>query len=162
MPRLNPLAKGMISTTCSFTAIEGSSASKKCTATAYFQPVDSADFEKDKEAFRKKAEEHGIILREGKNNEYHEPASIRGKGFSYLKECIEKVFPDCPVVPYPLPSGGTDARHLTAVSPAAFRFAPLKITGKQLSLVHQPDENLDVSCLKDAVSFYKYFIRNYK
>lgn len=162
MPKLNPLAKGLISTTCSFTKIEGSSISKKCTATAYFQPVDSADFEKDKASFRKLAEEHGIILTEGKNNEYHEPASITGKGFSYVKKCIEEIFPDCPVVPYPLPSGGTDARHLTAVSPAAFRFAPLKITGRQLSLVHQPNENLDVSCIEEAVRFYKHFIKNYK
>ncbi len=162
MPKLNPLAKGLISTTCSFTKIEGSSISKKCTATAYFQPVDSSDFEKDKEAFKRLAEEHGILVEEGKNNEYHQPASITGKGFSYVKRCIEEIFPDCPVVPYPLPSGGTDARHLTAVCPAAFRFAPLKITGKQLSLVHQSDENLDASCLTEAVTFYKHFIKNYK
>lgn len=162
MPKLNPLAKGLISTSCSFTEISGSSASKKCTATAYFQPVDSADFEKDKAAFRKKAEEHGIVLTEGENNEYHESACITGKGFAYTKKCIEEIFPDCPVVPYPLPSGGTDARHLTAVSPAPLRFAPLKITNKQMSLVHQPDENLDVSCIPEAVRFYKHFIKNYK
>lgn len=162
MPKLNPLAKGLISTTCSFTEISGSSASKKCTATAYFQPVDSADFEKDKASFRKLAEEHGIILTEGERNEYHEPASITGKGFSYVKKCIEEIFPDCPVVPYPLPSGGTDARHLSAVCPAPLRFAPLKITNKQMSLVHQPDENLDVSCIEEAVRFYKHFIKNYK
>ncbi|MBO5396050.1 MAG: M20/M25/M40 family metallo-hydrolase [Clostridia bacterium] len=162
MPKLNPLAKGLISTTCSFTKIEGSSASKKCTATAYFQPVDAEDFQKDKEAFREKAREHGIILREGELDEYHDSADITGKGFSYLKKCIEEVFPDCPVVPYPLPSGGTDARHLRAVCPAPFRFAPLKITNKQLGLVHQPDENLDSSCLTEAVGFYKHFIKNYK
>lgn len=162
MPKLNPLAKGLISTTCSFTEISGSSASKRCTATAYFQPVDSADFQKDMEAFRKLAEEHVILLKEGENNEYHEPADITGKGFAYVKKCIEEIFPDCPVVPYPLPSGGTDARHLTEVCPVALRFAPLKITGKQLSLVHQPDENLDVSCIEEAVKFYKHFIKNYQ
>ncbi len=162
MPSLNPQAKGLISTTCSFTKIEGSSISKKCTATAYLQPVNGEDMIKDIEAFRALAGEYGISVAEADTNEYHEPADIDTKGFRYTKKCIEEIFPDCPVVPYPLPSGGTDARHLRDVCPCNLRFTPLIISNKQLALVHQPDENLDADCLPAAVRFYKHFISNYK
>lgn len=162
MPRLNPQAGGLIGTTCTFTKIEGSSISKKCTATAYLQPVSGEDLAKDVEAFKSLAREYGITVEEAEGNEYHEPADIRTKGFEYTKKCIEEIFPGCPVVPYPLPTGGTDARHLRAVTPCNLRFTPLIISNKQLGLVHMADENLDAKCLPDAVRFYKHFIKNYK
>lgn len=160
MPKLNPQAEGLLGTTCTFTKIEGSSADKKCTATAYFTPVSSEDFKADIEKFTLLAKEYGITVEAGSTSEYHEPADISTPGFSYTKECIEAVFPDCPVVPFILPSGGTDVRNLTAVSPCTLRFTPLKVSNKQLGLVHMPDENLDKSCVREAVEFYKYFIKN--
>ncbi|MBR3767404.1 MAG: M20/M25/M40 family metallo-hydrolase [Clostridia bacterium] len=162
MPKLNPQAKGLIGTTCSFTKIEGSSLSKKCTATAYLQPVSSEDFKKDLDSFISLAKEYGVTVEEGQNNEYHEPADISTPGFTYTKKCIEEIFPDCPVVPFILPTGGTDVRHMTAVSPCTLRFTPLKVSNKQLGLVHCPNENLDIPCIKDAIKFYKHFVRNYK
>lgn len=161
MPKLNPQAEGLLGTTCSFTKIEGSSAQKKCTATAYLQTVSDEDFKKDIEAFKSLAKEYGISISEGETNEYHEPADINTDGFRYTKKCIEEVFPDCPVVPFILPSGGTDIRHLRAVSPCTLRFTPLKVSNKQLGLVHMPNENLDKACIKEAVDFYKHFIKNY-
>lgn len=161
MPRLNPQAEGLLGTTCTFTKIEGSSAEKKCTATAYLQSVSAEDFKKDAEAFRKIAESYGITV-ESVSEEYHEPADINTDGFRYTKKCIEEIFPDCPAVPFILPSGGTDIRHLRAVCPCTLRFTPLKVSNKQLGLVHMPDENLDTACISDAVRFYKHFVKNYR
>lgn len=161
MPKLNPQAGGLIGTTCNFNKIEGSSASKKCTANAYLQPVSSEDFKKDIEAFKELAKKHGITVEEGKNNEYHEPADISQPGFAYTKKCIEELFPHYPVVPFILPAG-TDARHLTDVCKCALRFAPLKLSNSQLGSVHSPNENLDTPCIKDAIKFYKHFVKNYK
>ncbi|MBE6790732.1 MAG: M20/M25/M40 family metallo-hydrolase [Ruminococcaceae bacterium] len=162
MPRLNPQAKGLIGTTCNFTKIEGSSASKKCTATVYFQPVSLEDFKKDLESFRSLAKEYGITVEEGQTADFHEPADITVPAFSYAKKCIEDIFPDCPVVPFILPSGGTDVRNLREICPCNLRFTPLKVSNKQVGLVHMADENLDADTLKDAVRFYKHFIKNYR
>lgn len=162
MPKLNPLAKGLISTTCNFIKIEGSSAEKKCTATAYFQPVSLDDFNKDIESFTKLAEEYGITVTKNDNCDYHEPADIHSEGFRYTKKCIEEVFPENPVVPYVLPSGGTDARVFRDVCDCNLRFTPFKISDKQLDLVHCPNENLDISCIPDGIKFYKHFVKNYR
>ncbi len=162
MPKLNPLAKGLIGTTCNFTKIEGSSADRKCTATAYFQPVDSGDFEKDLEAFTLLAKKHGITVEKGQQSDFHEPSDITVPAFSYTKKCIEDIFPGCPVVPYPLPSGGTDVRNFREICPCCLRFTPFKVSTKQVNQVHLPDENLDSDCIKDGVKFYKHFIGCYK
>lgn len=162
MPKLNPLAKGLIGTTCSFTKIEGSSASKKCTATAYFQPVSAEDFEKDIETFTALAKNYGITVEKGSQSDYHEPADISVPAFSYTKKCIEEIFPECPVVPYPLPSGGTDVRSFREICPCTLRFTPFRVSNKQVGLVHMADENLDTACIKEGITFYKHFIRNYR
>ncbi len=162
MPKLNPLAKGLIGTTCSFTEIEGSSTSKKCTATAYFQPVSAEDFEKDIETFTALAKNYGITVEKGSQSDYHEPADISVPAFSYTKKCIEEIFPECPVVPYPLPSGGTDVRCFREICPCTLRFTPFRVSNKQVGLVHMADENIDTACIKEGITFYKHFIRNYR
>ncbi len=162
MPKLNPLAKGLISTTCNFTKIEGSSVDRICTATAYFQPVSGEDFKKDIEAFTELAKEYGITVEKGQQSCYFEPADISVPQYAYLKKCIEEIFPDCPVVPYLLPSGGTDVRNFREICPCNLRFTPLKVTNDQVNAVHCPNENLDASCIKEAVEFYKKFVKNYK
>ena len=162
MPKINPLAKGLISTTCNFTKIEGSSADRICTATAYFQPVSSEDFKKDIEAFTALAQEYGITVEKGQQSSYHEPADISVPAYAYTKKCIEDIFPDCPVVPYLLPSGGTDVRNFREICPCNLRFTPFRVTNDQVGAVHLPNENLDTECIAEGVKFYKHFIESYK
>ncbi|MBR3596740.1 MAG: M20/M25/M40 family metallo-hydrolase [Clostridia bacterium] len=160
MPSLNPQARGLIGTTCTFTKIEGSSMDKKCTATAYFQPVSSEDFKKDLEAFTSLAKKYGISVTQRENCEFYEPADISSDGFLYTKKCIEEIFPENPVVPFILPAG-TDARVFRDICPANLRFAPIKMSDKQLGLVHCPNENLDIPNILWAIRFYKHFVKNY-
>lgn len=161
MPSLNPQARSLIGTTCNFTKIEGSSAEKKCTATAFMQPVSSEDFQKDVENFKKTAAKYGIEVEFDGEGEFFEPADISSKGFLYTKKCIEEVFPDAPVVPFILPAG-TDARVFREICPCNLRFAPMRLSNKQLGLVHCTDENLDLPNILCAIRFYKHFIKNYK
>ena len=161
MPKLNPLAKGLIGTSLSFTKIEGSSADKKCTATAYFQPVSLEDFQKDLEGFRELAKEYGISVEEGQMSDYHEPADIDTFGFRYTKKCIEEIFPECPVVPYLLPSGGTDVRNFREICPCTLRFTPFKVSNEQVGLVHLANENLDSTTITPGITFYKHLIEKF-
>lgn len=161
MPSLNPQARSLIGTTCNFTKIEGSSAEKKCTATAFMQPVSSEDFKKDVETFKALAAKYGITVEFDGEGEFFEPADISLSGFKYTQKCINEVFPEHPVVPFILPAG-TDARVFREICPCNLRFAPIRLSNKQLGLVHCTDENIDVPNILCAIKFYKHFIKNYK
>lgn len=161
MPKINAQAGGLIGTTCTFNNIEGSTASKLCTAKAFLRPVDEEDFKKDLEAFKEVAKKYDITVEMTEDSEYHGPADISKPQFAYTMECIGEIFPQYPASPFILPAG-TDARTLTDVCECVLRFAPIRLSAQQLASVHAENENLDVDSVANAVAFYKYFVKNYK
>lgn len=161
MPKINPLAGAMLGTTCSFTEIKGSSADKICTAKAYFRPMNADDFEKELAKFKEIAKKHGIEITDGTENEVYNPADMSHKHFAYTRECIARIFPHTVSAAYLL-TAGTDARHMTSVSPCALRFAPIEMTNQQFNSVHNENENIAVKSVANAVAFYKYYIKNYR
>ena len=161
MPKINAQAGGLIGTTCSFGKIEGDTSQKICTARAFLRPVNSADFKKDIESFKKTAEKYDIELELDKESEYHEPADMSKPQFEYLKKCVSEIFPQYPVTPFILPAG-TDARTLTDVCECVLRFAPIRLSKQQLDSVHSENENIDLDAVADCVKFYKHFLTNYR
>lgn len=161
MPKINAQAGGLIGTTCSFGKIEGDTSEKICTARAFLRPVNSADFKKDIESFKKTAEKYDIELELDKESEYHEPADMSKPQFEYLKKCVSEIFPQYPVTPFILPAG-TDARTLTDVCECVLRFAPIRLSKQQLDSVHSENENIDLDAVADCVKFYKHFLKNYR
>ncbi len=161
MPKINAQAGGLIGTTCTFNNIEGSTASKKCTAKAFVRPVDEKDFEEDLKAFKSVAEKYGITVEMTEDSEYHGPADMTKPQFAYTMNCIGEIFPQYPASPFILPAG-TDARTLTDVCPCVLRFAPIKLSAQQLASVHAENENIDIDSVANCVAFYKHFVRNYK
>lgn len=161
MPKINAQAGGLIGTTCTFNNIEGSTASKKCTAKAFLRPVDEKDFEKDLNKFKEIAKKYEIQVEMTEDSEYHAPADMSKPQFQYTMNCIGEVFPQYPASPFILPAG-TDARTLTDVCECVLRFAPIRLSAQQLASVHAENENIDIDSVANCVAFYKHFIRNYK
>lgn len=161
LPKMSPQAGGLLGTTCTFNKIQGSSEDKKCTAVAFLRPIDKDDFDKDLDTFRKIAVKYDITVEIDEKSEYHEPADINQPQFAYEKQCIEKVFPEYPAVPFILPAG-TDARVLTDVCPCVLRFAPIRLSEQQLASVHSENENIDLDAIVKCVEFYKEFLKNYQ
>ena len=161
MPKINAQAGGLIGTTCTFNNIEGSTASKKCTAKAFVRPVDEKDFEADLKAFKEVAAKYDITVEMTEDSEYHGPADMSKPQFAYTMKCIGDIFPQYPASPFILPAG-TDARTLTDVCECVLRFAPIKLSSQQLASVHGENENIDIDSVANCVAFYKHFIKNYK
>lgn len=161
MPKINAQAGGLIGTTCTFNNIEGSTASKKCTAKAFLRPVDEKDFEKDLNKFKEIAKKYEIQVEMTEDSEYHAPADMSKPQFQYTMNCIGEVFPQYPASPFILPAG-TDARTLTDVCECVLRFAPIRLSAQQLASVHAENENIDIDSVANCVAFYKHFIKNYK
>lgn len=159
IPGLNPQAKSMLGTTCSFKKVEGDE--QKCTASLSFRSVDEEDMAKDLDAIRKAAEKYGVEIAVDDSSEYHASADMTRPAFDYTMECIARVFPWYPAVPFILPAG-TDARTLTEICPCVLRFAPICLSAGQLGSVHAENENIDLTAIAGAVEFYKDFLQNYR
>lgn len=161
MPKINAQAGGLIGTTCTFNNIEGSTASKKCTAKAFMRPVDEKDFEEDLKKFKEIAKKYDIEVEMTEDSEYHGPADMTKPQFEYTMNCIGEIFPQYAASPFILPAG-TDARTLTDVCECVLRFAPIKLSAQQLGSVHAENENIDIESVANCVEFYKHFVKNYK
>ena len=123
--------------------------------------MSAEDLENELSEFRKLADKYGIEIAEGEGNETYVPADMSKRNFSYTRECITEIFPHTVSAAYVL-AAGTDARHMTAVSPCALRFAPIEMTAQQFNSVHNENENIAVKSVANAVAFYKHYIKNYR
>ena len=160
LPKLNATAGGMVGTTCNFQSIEGSVNSKVCTASVMLRNINEEDLKKDYAAFKAVADKYGITL-ETQRDEYYPAANMDSPAYSYVFDCLAKVFPRYPAAPYILPAG-TDAWRLTPVCGCVLRFAPTRMSKQQLGSIHAADENLDISAVAEAAAFYRYFVENYR
>ena len=160
LPKLNATAGGMVGTTCNFQEIKGSVSSKVCTASVMLRNINEADLKADYAAFKAIADKHGITL-ETERDEYYAPADAASPAYRYTFDCLAKVFPRFPAAPYILPAG-TDAWRLSPVCNCVLRFAPTRMSKQQLGSIHAADENLDISAVAEAASFYRCFVENYQ
>lgn len=156
LPRLSAEAGELLGTTCAFSGIDGNR--DRCTAQASFRAVDRGDLERDLSALRELGEKYGVEIAVDPASEYHEPADLTRPAFGYTLDCIRKVFPDAPPMPYILPAM-TDARWLSEICPCVLRFAPIRLSPQQFSSVHARNENIDLSAIVEAVEFYREFLR---
>ena len=160
LPKLNATAGGMVGTTCNFQEIQGSVTGKVCTASVMLRNINEEDLNTDYAAFKAVADKYGITL-ETERDEYYAPADMTSDAYTYTLDCLAKVFPRYPAAPYILPAG-TDAWRLTPVCNCVLRFAPTRMSKQQLGSIHAADENLDISAIAEAATFYKYFVENFR
>ncbi|NLC72919.1 MAG: M20/M25/M40 family metallo-hydrolase [Ruminococcaceae bacterium] len=86
------------------------------------------------------------------------PSDLDSAGMGHVKACVMKVFPDAVISPY-LMTGGTDCRHYQAVAKNTYRFSPMRLKERELSLVHGSGEYLSLDNLEKMIRFYTMFIR---
>ena len=55
-------------------------------------------------------------------------------------------------------NAASDSRFISRICDHCLRFAPFTVSDAQLESIHGVDENIDISTLEDAVSFYRYII----
>lgn len=161
MPVLNKQAGAMVGTTITFNKIETKSSDggeKICNAESLVRGINLDDLNHDIDELKKIADKYDVVVSQGEENEFHKAADMNHPGLSYVKNCIEKVFPYAACAPFVLPAG-TDGRHFSDICRCVIRFAPIEIDKQQFASVHSPNENINLDALPRAVEFYKEFLR---
>jgi len=161
-----PFGRAMLATTLTFTMSKGSDAPNVIPEEAYvtgnMRFSKHQGMEESLAIVKKIAAKYDVLIGEVRDGRDASPAvDINGEGFRYVANCAKTLFPAYGVAPTVL-MGGTDCRHFQDISDNAMRFCPIVFDPQQLGAMHASNENIDVSSLKDAVSFYKYLILNQK
>lgn len=78
--------------------------------------------------------------------------------FAAVARAIREVFPGTIVAPA-LFLAATDGRQYARVAPDVYRFQPIVMTSEDLPRIHGTDERVAVRALRDAVRFYRRFLR---
>ena len=90
--------------------------------------------------------------------EASEPSRVSPTGddprFSAIADAVKLSYPDAVTVPYVM-MAASDARHLARISPAVYRFSPLRMDSTQRAAIHGPNENVEIESLGAGVEFYR-------
>lgn len=164
LPRISPFGEALLATTCCFTMMEGSKAPnvipKEPYLVANLRPAVHEDCEASLLVIQKYAAKYDLEVEVLQKNDPSPISDIYSKEYTFLESCIGKQFPDIGIAPYII-MGGTDCRYFQSLTQNAFRFSPLRTTNEQINACHAINENVTVSALTEAVSFFKVFIKEY-
>ncbi|MEA4911772.1 MAG: M20/M25/M40 family metallo-hydrolase [Oscillospiraceae bacterium] len=165
MPKVSPFGGALLATTCTFTMMKGSDAPNVIPNEAYvvanLRTSVQQNVEQSIAALKPIADKYNLEFEITQQRDASPVVSTKTPTYAYLSKCVNDCFPDCGVAPYVI-MGGTDCRHFHAVTDNAIRFAPLRMSTKQMESCHAVDENVTLSAVAEAIDFYKYFVKNYQ
>ena len=85
-------------------------------------------------------------------------ADMNGPGYKLIAEAVRTIAPDAVVTPG-LVVTGTDSKHYSRVSDAAYRFAPMRLTTPDISRIHGTNERIATANYGELISFYAALVR---
>ena len=164
MPAVSPFGEALLSTTCCFTMMHGSSAAnvipKEPYLVANLRTSVHQNCEESLAVLQKYADKYDLELTVLLRRDASPVSDMEGVPYKLLEELVREHFPEAGVAPYMI-MGGTDCRHFHALTDSALRFAPVRMTAEQSASCHAVDENVTVTSLAEAIAFYKDLIRRF-
>lgn len=159
-----PEANALVRTTTAVTQLEGSVKENvlpaRARAVANFRLLPGTTVEGVVAHVKRVIDDEGIEVRLlGQPSEPSPVSPVRGPAFELLQRTIAQTLEDVLVAPG-LVLGATDSRHLVAVTPNVYRFAPFRVDRAALQGVHGTDESLPVDDYLRGIHFYGQLIRN--
>ncbi len=147
----------LVRTTCALTMAQGSKAYNvlptQATAGVNLRLICGDTIEDSMARMQKIISDDSISLQfvSGEN-----PSRISQTGdeaWNRLEEAISAAYPGVIVSPY-LMLAGSDSRHYSKFCDHVFRFSGMPLTKEQRGLIHNANERIPVSLIKDTVSFF--------
>ncbi len=95
----------------------------------------------------------------GGNSEASPVSPTNNAGYAAIQRTLRELFPETTVAPG-LMIGATDARYMTAVTDATYRFSPIRAKPEDLPRFHGTNERLSLVNYAEAIQFYHQLLRN--
>ncbi|MDD3336585.1 MAG: M20 family peptidase [Eubacteriales bacterium] len=87
------------------------------------------------------------------------PVSVTGdEPWERLDHAVRAAYPGVLVCPY-LMLAGSDSRHYCKISEHVYRFSGMPMTKEQRGLIHNANERIPVSQIKDTINFYAQVLK---
>ncbi len=164
LPKINPYGRAMLSTTIAYTMMKGSDAENVIPNEAYIllncrtHPIQGID--STFQTLNRIAKKYNCECEIMEGREASPIVNVNGDAYQAVIRSIKAIFPDVLISPYVI-LGGTDARHYTAITDAALRFSPVRVTNQDLKKMHGINESVSIDALAEAVVFYKHLIQEF-
>jgi carboxypeptidase PM20D1 len=164
-PKISPSVNAMLSSVVTFTIAEGSALPNVIPNEAFIianiRHSTHAGLDKAVALFEKLAKKYDVTSELVVGWDATTPVPVTNAAYQYVAGAIAKTLPDVAVVPF-IQTGGTDSRHMPALSDCALRFTPFRISMDQMARMHGDDENIDVATLPEGVAVLKEIIRGWQ
>ncbi|WP_228892466.1 M20 family peptidase [Pseudoduganella aquatica] len=85
-------------------------------------------------------------------------ADRNGPGYQLISAALAAVAPEALVTPG-LVVAGTDSRHYSRVSDAAYRFLPVRMKPSDIARIHGTDERISIANYGELIAFYQSLMR---
>lgn len=157
-----PAAASLIHTTTAVTMASGSPAAnvlpQNASITVNFRMMPGVTIKNVEEHIRSCVRNKKIEVEYLKGKEASKVSPTDSRSFCILETLCTRTDKDMLVAPY-LVMGGTDAYHYEEVCDCIYRFSPFVMDTALLLTTHGTNERLPISCMGDALRFFKRYIR---
>ncbi len=157
-----PFLACMVRTTTAVTMSQGSPAAnvlpQRAAITVNFRAMPGTTLQDLIDHIRRVCRNKNIEINVLNSKEASKFSPTDSRAFGIIKDICNSLEPGGIVAPY-LVMGGTDAYHYEEICENIYRYAPFKISTELLRCTHGTNERLPVSCMNNALVFFKNYIR---
>jgi carboxypeptidase PM20D1 len=157
-----PFAACLVRTTTAVTMAQGSPAAnvlpQRAAITVNFRSMPGTTKQDIVDHIQKVCKNKDIEINILNSKEASSFSSTDSRAFKIIGDLAKSLEPGAIVAPY-LVMGGTDAYNYEPICKNIYRYAPFKLSTELLLCTHGTNERIPVELLKDAVVFFKNYIR---
>ncbi len=160
--KMIPAAACMVRTTTAVTMSSGSPSAnvlpQKAAATVNFRSMPGTSTDSIVDHIKKVCKNPNLEVTVLNSKEASNFSPTDSRAFKIISGITASLENGAVVAPY-LVMGGTDAYFYEDICQNVYRFAPFKFEIGLLSTMHGTNERIPVSCLEDAIVFFKNYVR---
>jgi len=147
----------LVRTTCALTRAQGSKAYNvlptQVSAGINLRLICGDTIETAMERMLKIIDDDSVSLHFVSGENASKISQTNDEAWNRLDKAIQAAYPGVIVSPY-LMLAGSDSRHYAKVCPHVFRFSGMPLSKEQRGLIHNANERIPLSLIKDTVSFF--------